>query len=73
MQRVANVHHKSQVAREALCSDLLMIPQAACAGETLSRKGLSWPSLCDGQVLDKGTKELTDGNAQDNQSLPFFC
>ena len=47
---------KSQVAREALCSDLLIVPQALCVGETLFRKGLSWPSLCASQVLDKGTK-----------------
>ena len=37
-------------------SDLLIIPQALCVAETLSRKGLYWPSLCVSQGLDKGTK-----------------
>ena len=30
--------------------------QAVCVGETLSRKGISLPSLCASQVLDKGIK-----------------
>ena len=30
---------------------------AVCVDEALSRKGLSWPSLCSSQVLDKGTEK----------------
>ena len=45
---------KSQVSREVLCSDLLIVPQMGLCGRD-SVQGLSWPSLCASQVPDKGT------------------
>ena len=64
--------HKSQVTREALCSDLLIIPQAVCVGETLSSKGLSWPLLCACQVLDKGTKRAPRLQCSGQPESPIF-
>ena len=64
---------KSQLAREALCSDLHN-PSSGFAWVRLCLgRVFLWPSPGASQALDKGTKRATNGNAQDSQSLPLFC
>ena len=62
---------ESQVTREALCSDLLIVPQAVCVGETLPSKGLSALVCALVKFWTRGPKELTDGNAQDSPKSPL--